>query len=132
MTDEPEAGVDQSVEVPKAVVEAAVPFGGEGATFDAPWQARAFGLAVALADHDPDAWREFQRRIGETVGRADPETMQENLEATYYERWLACLEGVLVERGLLTADELDERAAEFTEGDRDAAEFVVDDPRPGR
>jgi hypothetical protein len=54
--------------------------------------------------------------------------MQEDVEKTYYEQWLDCLEDVLLEAGVVDDAELDTRAAEFTDGDRDAAEFVVDDP----
>jgi nitrile hydratase len=32
---------------------------------------------------------------------------------SYYERWVAATEKLLVEKGILTTDEVDERAAEF-------------------
>ena len=111
---------------PAALVAESVPFDREDATFEAPWQARAFGLAVALAEHDPGAWEAFRRRIGRTIGDADQAAMQADVEETYYERWLACLEGVLLDRNVVDADELDRRTAAFSEGERDAAEFVVE------
>jgi hypothetical protein len=53
--------------------------------------------------------------------------MQEDVEATYYEQWLECLEAVLLEAGVIDDSELTARAGEFTDGERDAAEFVVED-----
>ena len=100
-------------------------------TFDAPWQARAFAVAVALTD-ERFPWETFQRRLVEEVERdgvrdaageknTDP-------ERAYYEQWLRALERFVVEEGLLTSEEFDRRAAEFDAGDRDAHEFVEGDP----
>jgi nitrile hydratase alpha subunit/nitrile hydratase accessory protein len=100
-------------------------------TFDAPWQARAFAVAVALTD-EQYPWETFQRRLVEEVERdgvrdavgekdTDP-------ERAYYEQWLRALERFVVEEGLLTSEEFHRRAAEFDAGDRDAHEFVEGDP----
>jgi len=40
-------------------------------------------------------------------------------ESTYYERWLRSFEGLLIERGILTRGELDDRTEEFEFGERD-------------
>jgi hypothetical protein len=37
--------------------------------------------------------------------------------ANYYERWLSSLEKLLVEKGILSTDELEARTAEFAAGD---------------
>lgn len=95
-------------------------------TFEAPWQARAFGLAVALQDREDRDWKEFHRRFVRRINEVDPASMQADVEGTYYERWLESLETLLLEEGLVTEDELVRRQAEFSEGDRDAAEFVLD------
>ena len=76
--------------------------------FDAPWQARAFGIAVALNECGACDWRDFHRRLAaaiaaDGVGDAADE---------YYDRWLDSLERLLVERGILTPAEIDARAAE--------------------
>lgn len=102
--------------------------GADAPTFEAPWQARAFGVAVALHDDDDRDWSAFQERFVERIADADPEAMQADVEDTYYERWLASLEALLREEGLASEAELDRRAAEFAAGERDAAEFVVDEP----
>lgn len=102
--------------------------GGEGPTFDAPWQARAFGVAVALCERQEFDLPTFQARFAQRIDELDAESMQEDVEKTYYEQWLDCLEDVLLEAGTVDEVELTARAAEFAEGDRDAAEFVVDEP----
>ncbi|HEY3115929.1 MAG TPA: hypothetical protein VGK54_04235, partial [Chloroflexota bacterium] len=38
---------------------------------------------------------------------------------TYYERWVAALEQLATEKGLLTPEEIDARAAEFESGERE-------------
>lgn len=98
-----------------------------GPTFEAPWQARAFGVAVALCEREAFDLQTFQARFAERIDDLDPESMQDDVEATYYEQWLDCLEAVLLEAGVVEESELAARTGEFTEGERDAAEFVVDD-----
>lgn len=99
----------------------------DGPTFDEPWQARAFGVAVALYDDGEGfEWSDFQERLIEEVGREDPAASDaEALEGVYYEQWLAALERLLVEDGVLDPDELGERAASFAAGERTAEEFVA-------
>ncbi len=98
----------------------------DGPTFEEPWQARAFGIAVAL--HDDGAgfeWPAFQERLIEEVQREDPGVADaEALEGVYYEQWLAALERLLVEDGVIESGELEGRAAEFAAGERTAEEFV--------
>lgn len=102
--------------------------GDDAPTFDAPWQARAFALAVALTDERADdtlTWREFQTRLVEEVN-ADPE--DGDSEAAYYRQWLSALERLLVEREVLEPGDLASRVAAFEDGDRDGHEFVEGDP----
>lgn len=93
--------------------------------FEAPWQARAFAVAVQLTERGEGdlPWETFQARLVEEI-EADGDAA-EATEATYYEQWLRALERLLVEEGLVTGDELDERVRAFERGDRDASEFVI-------
>lgn len=108
--------------------------------FDAPWQARAFGIAVALADEGGEDgrydWTAFQSRLIEEIGGAadagevhDPDAASDPgaVEERYYRQWLTVLERLLDERGLVDREAIAERAAEFAAGDRDASEFVAGD-----
>ncbi|WP_435158852.1 nitrile hydratase accessory protein [Haladaptatus sp. DFWS20] len=102
--------------------------GDDAPTFDAPWQARAFALAVALTDNQADetlTWQEFQTRLVEEVN-ADRENGGQ--EAVYFRQWLTALERSLVERGILDYGDLTARVAAFENGDRDGHEFVEGDP----
>jgi len=111
---------------------------GDGPTFEAPWQARAFAVAVAVTDEADLPWDGFQSRLVEEVGRAegsdgetlDPEGIDPpgDHEGVYYRQWLAALERLLVEEELLDPGDLAERVDDFERGDRSAHEFVVGDP----
>ncbi|MFB6299488.1 MAG: nitrile hydratase accessory protein [Halobacteriales archaeon] len=96
-------------------------------TFHAPWQARAFAIAVALTDDDADMeWQDFQGRLVEMV-QSEAVDDSENPEEVYYRQWLRALERLLVEEGILTEAEFRTRTVEFAAGDRDASEFVEGD-----
>ena len=101
----------------------------DGPTFEEPWQARAFGIAVALYDDGAGfEWSAFQERLIEEVRRDDTGATDAGaLEGVYYEQWLAALERLLVEDGAIDPGELAERAASFAAGDRTAEEFVEGD-----
>ena len=75
--------------------------------FEAPWQGRAFGTAIATARHLGLDWDEFRRRLIDAIGD-DP-------EQPYYDAWVAALERLVIDQGLLAADDIAARAATFTE-----------------
>lgn len=107
--------------------------GDDGPTFEAPWQARAFALAVAVTDEDDLPWDAFQSRLAAEVDRDDGpgptgDAGTDGPEAAYYRQWLAALERLLVERTALDPGELTDRVAAFERGDRSAHEFVRGDP----
>jgi cobaltochelatase CobN len=80
--------------------------------FEAPWEARIFGMAVSMYDDRQFAWDDFRSRLIEEIADAD----QHCDESGYYERWLGSFERLLLESGVLTSDELDRRTAEFAAG----------------
>lgn len=98
----------------------------EEPTFEAPWQARAFAIAVALTDRGNGdwPWEDFQTRLIEEIDADDRTTASETI---YYDQWLRALERLLVEEGVIDAGELRDRAAAFDAGERDASEFVIGD-----
>jgi nitrile hydratase accessory protein len=118
--DEPDADHEATPDVP-------VP-GDDGPAFEAPWQARVFGLAVALhRGQDLYDWAAFQERLIDEVDATDAATMEAAVEETYYEQWLAAFERLLADLDVVDPGELADRAAEFAAGDRDASEFVDGD-----
>jgi nitrile hydratase accessory protein len=77
--------------------------------FEAPWEARAFGLAVALNEAGVYPWRDFSQGLAAETAAME----QQGAHASYYERWLETLEKLAIDRGLVSLDELDARTAEY-------------------
>jgi nitrile hydratase accessory protein len=85
--------------------------------FTSPWEGRAFGIAVALEANHRYTWSAFSERLAGEIAHAGPDADP----ARYYERWLAALERVMLDRGLLGRDELETRVREYQQGLRDDA-----------
>jgi len=77
--------------------------------FEAPWEARAFGLAVALNEAGVYPWRDFSQGLAAETAAME----QQGAHASYYERWLETLEKLAIARGLVSLDELDARTTEY-------------------
>lgn len=67
--------------------------------FAAPWEARAFALAVALVEKTELPWDTFRTCLIDAI-RSDP-------DRPYFESWARALEALLIQRGLASVDELD-------------------------
>lgn len=77
--------------------------------FDAPWEGRAFGMALAVVEYLGVPWSEFQQRLIAAIA-ADP-------QLPYYECWLAALERLVLDHGVVSSGELQQghtRAATVT------------------
>ncbi len=83
--------------------------------FEAPWEGRAFGMAVALNESGEYDWSEFQNMLAAEIADAE----QGHDTSTYYERWLASLGKLLLDKGMLEATELEVRTTEYASGERD-------------
>jgi nitrile hydratase accessory protein len=83
--------------------------------FETPWQGRAFGMAVALHEQQLYDWEEFRQRLIGEIARADAG----GDPSGYYERWLAAFESLLIERGVVSKEEIVERTYQFEFGERD-------------
>ena len=71
-----------------------------GPVFRAPWEAEAFALAVSLKERGLFTWKEWAATLGDEIKKAqaagDPNTGE-----TYYQHWLATLERILAEKGVV-------------------------------
>lgn len=92
--------------------DAAVPRSNGELVFDAPWHARAFGMAVSLCQDGRYEWADFQRAISEEIARTDQHGVDE-----YYECWLAALATVMSTE--VDTHVLAEREDEFRSHERD-------------
>ncbi len=106
MPEEPDpriASMDEQIALPRQNGEL---------VFAAPWEARAFGLAVVLNEAGVYPWRDFSQGLAAETAAAE----QHGVPASYYERWLETLAKLAIARGLVTPEELDTRTAEYASG----------------
>lgn len=68
--------------------------------FDAPWQARALAIAVAVVERLGLPWDAFRHRLMACIAE-DP-------NRPYYESWTKALETLVIAEDLATATALDE------------------------
>lgn len=78
--------------------------------FCAPWEARAFGLAVVLCREQGLDWEAFRSRLIAEIGAWEHEPAPPGSQWSYYERWLAALERLLADFDLIGGPELAARA----------------------
>lgn len=90
----------------------ALPRDADGPVFRAPWEAQAFAMAVKLHEAGHFTWREWADRLAAEIRRAR-ERGDPDLGTTYYEHWLAALEAIVAEKGLVDGGELARRKAEW-------------------
>ena len=82
--------------------------------FEAPWEGRAFGIAVALGDRGLYEWEAFRQRLIAEIASAQ----EKDVPSSYYAQWLAALEKLAIAKGLVTREELDGRTDEYASGNR--------------
>ena len=78
--------------------------------FNAPWESRAFGLALAMHSKCVFEWEEVRPQLIAAV--AEWERTGEG-EWNYYRCCLTALERVLAEHGVIAEDDVDQRTVEF-------------------
>jgi nitrile hydratase accessory protein len=80
--------------------------------FAAPWEAQAFAMTVRLHEAGYFTWTEWAERLAREIKRAqaagDPDRGD-----TYYHHWLAALEGLVADKGLVSLGELSQRKTEW-------------------
>ena len=95
----------------------AIPFAdalaAEGGTFEEPWQAEAFALAVGLHAAGVFSWPEWSQTLAEEIAE-----LAERDSEDYFGCWLNALETLLTEKGVATRSELTEVAAAWREAYR--------------
>ncbi|MSO42031.1 MAG: nitrile hydratase accessory protein [Solirubrobacterales bacterium] len=102
---------------------AALPRSNGEPVFSAPWQSRAFGMAMALSEQGAFEWEDFRVRLIAEIADAEaavggPEGIEDEDGSLYYSRWLAALSAVLAERDVVASPELAGREEEFRTGVR--------------
>jgi len=75
--------------------------------FNEPWEARAFALALALAEGGRFEWEEFRQRLIAEIASADAASSDGGSGSTYYEAWLRALETTVAAKGIASISEID-------------------------
>lgn len=82
--------------------------------FNAPWEAQAFAMALALHERGLFTWKEWAAAlaavIAEARARGEPDTGEH-----YYRHWLTALERIVAAKGLVSAGLLEQRRHEWEE-----------------
>ncbi|HEY7137074.1 MAG TPA: nitrile hydratase accessory protein [Acidimicrobiia bacterium] len=78
---------------------AALPRDNGSVVFAAPWEGRAFALAVTLVERLGLPWDEFRLRLMAAI--------EDDPDRPYYESWVVALERLVVERGVCGVEALD-------------------------
>ena len=94
----------------------AIPRDAGGPVFRAPWEAQAFAMAVKLHEAGHFTWKEWANRLAAEIAAAGAEGDD---GTRYYESWLRALERIVAEKGLIHADELASRGAEWATAARE-------------
>ena len=86
----------------------------EGPVFAEPWEAQAFALAVKLQEQGAFTATEWAEALGAEIkaaqARGDPDD-----GTTYYRHWLAALERLATEKGIVDRSALKRRKDDWTE-----------------
>jgi nitrile hydratase accessory protein len=94
-----------------------IPRDQEGPVFRAPWEAQAFGMAVALHQRGHFAWREFAERLAAEIAAARGRGEADD-GRRYYHYWLTALETLVADKRLVPGPELQERKHAWEEAAR--------------
>lgn len=80
--------------------------------FREPWEAQAFGMAVALSDRGVFTWKEWTQHLADEIAAARARGEVDD-GSRYYHYWLAALEKIVAEKSLVGTDELLTRKREW-------------------
>ena len=81
-------------------------------TFEAPWEKRAFGIAAALCQQGRFPFDDFRWRVVSEIMMWEQASHGQEETFRFWERWLLALERTLVDRGLLSREEIAEKVAQ--------------------
>jgi len=82
-----------------------LPVDGDGPVFREPWEAQAFGMALALHERGLFTWDEWAQALAAQI-RAAQALGDPDLGNTYYRHWLAAIEALVSAKGASSPEEL--------------------------
>ncbi len=84
----------------------------EGPVFREPWEAQAFAMTLMLYEKGHFTWKEWTECLGAEIAAA-VEGGAPDLGDTYYLQWLAAIEKMVAEKGIVGAESLGLRKKEW-------------------
>lgn len=87
--------------------------------FEAPWEARAFGMVVRLCESGVYPWDDFKERLIQAISRWACKDPAVDSESGYYHHWLRAFEQLVKDHGILAGAEIEARVAEYLSKERD-------------
>lgn len=81
-------------------------------TFEAPWEWRGFGMAIALCDQGLVPFDDLRWRVVSAISTWERANRGREETFRFSERWVLALQKLLIDRGILTKEEIDRRVAE--------------------
>lgn len=83
--------------------------------FEEPWQGRVFGMARLLAERGHYTWDEFRAHLIREIGGWDRSEAADDpsAEYRYYDHFLAALQALLTEKGMLDGGDVARRFEAF-------------------
>ena len=96
----------------------AIPRDSDGPVFRAPWEAQAFGMAVALHQRGRFTWKEWAKYLADEIAAAQARGETDD-GSRYYVYWLAALEKIVAVKGFVAASELAVRKEEWDRAARE-------------
>ena len=90
----------------------ALPVDGEGPVFREPWEAKAFAMAVRLAEAGLFTWAEWTEALSNEIAVArqagDPD-----LGDTYYMYWMRALEALVARKSGIGTSDIEQQTEEW-------------------
>jgi nitrile hydratase accessory protein len=84
---------------------AGLPRDQDGPVFQAPWEAQAFAMTLALHERGVFSWPEWAAALAARISKAQA-AGDADLGDTYYSHWLGALEDIVGGKGVASASEL--------------------------
>ncbi len=81
-------------------------------TFQSEWEKRAFGVALALIEQGHFPFDDFRWRVVSAIRSWERDNRGNEELYRFYERWLLALEKTLIEKGILSKEDIDRKVAE--------------------
>lgn len=78
--------------------------------FQTPWEAKAFAIVNQLAATQQFSWPEWTKNLADETSLAESDV---NDDRSYYERWVFACEKLLVAKGMLNPQSIEEKIEEL-------------------